>query len=104
PLSNYFFSASSSIVLALSITLVVELVVAKRVAALEAAEPSIDAEPLPDMKLKPAEQRDMVGAGSATVAIFGLLVLAVLPAGSPRGGLRRSRPPDPRSMQSPCRI
>ncbi|SDR91567.1 aminobenzoyl-glutamate transport protein [Brevibacterium siliguriense] len=86
PLSNYYFSASSSIVLALSITLVVELVVAKRVAALEAAEPSIDADPLPDMKLKDSEQRGMIGAGIATVLFFGLLVLAVLPTGSPLRG------------------
>src|SRR5699024_5375166 len=83
PLSNYFFSASSSIVLALSNTMVVELVVAKRAATPEGAEPSIDAEPLPDRKLKPAEQRGMGWAGIATVLFFGLLVLAVLPADSP---------------------
>lgn len=86
PLSNYYFSASSCLVLALSITMVVELVVAKRVAAIEAAEPSIDAEPLPNMKLQFSERRGMLGAGIATVVFFGLLVLAVLPAGSPLRG------------------
>ncbi|MEY9257664.1 aminobenzoyl-glutamate transport protein [Brevibacterium epidermidis] len=86
PLSNYYFSASSSIVLALSITLVVELVVAKRVASLEAVEPSVDADPLPDMKLKLSEQRGMIGAGIATVLFFGLLVLATVPASSPLRG------------------
>ena len=76
----------SSIVLALSITLVVELVVAKRVASLEAAEPSIDADPLPDMELKLSEQRGMIGAGIATVLFFGLLILATVPASSPLRG------------------
>ncbi|EKU48825.1 cryptic aminobenzoyl-glutamate transporter [Brevibacterium casei S18] len=86
PLANYYFSAASSLVLAVSITVVVELVVAKRVAALEAEEPSVDAEPLPSMKLNPAERRGLVSAGIGALVFCALVVLAVLPSGSPLRG------------------
>ena len=86
PLSNYYFSATSSLVLAVSITVVVELIVAKRVAVLEAQEPSIDGEPLPSMGLEKEERRGLIAAGVGALIFFAAVVLAVLPAGSPLRG------------------
>ncbi|WP_261166495.1 AbgT family transporter [Microbacterium sp. Marseille-Q6965] len=86
PLSNYYFSAASSLVLAVSITVVVETIVARRVAILEAQEPSIDGAPLDDMGLSAQERRGLRAAGIALLVFVAALVLAVLPAGSPLRG------------------
>lgn len=86
PLSNYFFSATSSLVLALSITVVTEKVVAKRVAVLEAEEPSVDGAPLEHKPLDAAELRGLRAAGIALVLFIVAVVLAVAPSGSPLRG------------------
>ncbi|WP_291798002.1 AbgT family transporter [Brevibacterium sp.] len=86
PLSNYYFSAISALILAVSITIVVETVVAKRVAALEAAEPSVNAEPLPAMDLQTNERRGMLAAGIATLVFAAAVVLVMVPTGSPLRG------------------
>jgi hypothetical protein len=52
PVSNWYFSAASSLLLAVTITIVTETIVARRVSAMNAAEPELtDTEELPDMSL-----------------------------------------------------
>jgi aminobenzoyl-glutamate transport protein len=87
PVANWYFSAASSLLLAVTITIVTELVVARRVAEMNAAEPELsDVDALPDMSLSAAERtgvrRAMIAGGLYVAAV----VLAVLPAGSPLRG------------------
>lgn len=85
PLANYFFAATSALILALSITIVTETIVAKRVAALEAAEPSLG-DPLPQMALT-REERSGIRAAALTAVVFAALVIAAtVPPGSPLRG------------------
>lgn len=85
PLANYFFAATSALILALSITIVTETIVAKRVAALEAAEPSLG-DPLPQMALT-REERSGIRAAALTAVVFAALVVAAtVPLGSPLRG------------------
>jgi len=86
PLANYFFAATSALVLAVSITIVTETVVARRVAVLEAEEPSLEGEPLPAMQLTPGERSGMVAAAITALVFIAVVVLAVVPTASPLRG------------------
>ncbi|MFD0920666.1 AbgT family transporter [Saccharopolyspora rosea] len=87
PVSNYYFSAVSSVVLAISITVVTELVVARRIAAMNRAEPELtEVEELPDMTLSAAERTGVRRALVVAAAFLAGVVLAVLPSGSPLRG------------------
>ncbi|WP_031468858.1 AbgT family transporter [Sciscionella sediminilitoris] len=86
-LSNYFFSLASAIMLAVVITVVTELVVAKRVNAMDARSPEqIELEELPDMSVSDLERKGIRRAMLAAVIYLGLLVLAMVPSGSPLRG------------------
>jgi aminobenzoyl-glutamate transport protein len=91
PLSNYFFSVASSVLLALVVTVVTEKVIARRVAAMpEEPEP----EDAPEatgaeaggLTLRPEERRGLRNAGLALLAYAALVVAAMTPAGSPLRG------------------
>ncbi|GAA2320492.1 AbgT family transporter [Nonomuraea roseoviolacea subsp. roseoviolacea] len=87
PLANYFFSLASSLVLAATITLVTEKLLARRAEALPADE---DAEALKDdlgeLALRPEERRGLRAALVTLVVFVAAVVLAVLPSGSPLRG------------------
>ncbi|MEV0198065.1 AbgT family transporter [Nonomuraea sp. NPDC050691] len=87
PLANYFFSLASSLVLAATITLVTEKLLARRAEALPADE---DAEALKDdlgeLTLRPEERRGLRAALVTLVVFVAAVVLAVLPSGSPLRG------------------
>ncbi|NUW40569.1 AbgT family transporter [Nonomuraea rhodomycinica] len=87
PLANYFFSLASSLVLAATITLVTEKLLARRAEALPADE---DAEALKDdlgeLALRPEERRGLRAALLTLVVFVAAVVLAVLPSGSPLRG------------------
>ncbi|MBW0102642.1 AbgT family transporter [Pseudonocardia sp. KRD291] len=84
PLSNWFFNIVSSVVLALVITLVTRLVLSKR--------PDLDADAdardddLGRLHLEPAERSALRRSGWVLLGLVALLVVAVLPAGSPLRG------------------
>ncbi|WP_211225453.1 AbgT family transporter [Amycolatopsis nigrescens] len=87
PVSNWYFSAASSLLLAVTITIVTETVVARRVVAMNAAEPELtDVDELPDMSLSAAERTGVRRAVLAGALYAVAVVLAVLPAGSPLRG------------------
>lgn len=85
PLANYFFSICSAVVLAVVITLVTEFVLTKRTEGMAADSDGPD-EQLGEMRLSPAEQRGLRNAGLALLAVVALLVIALVPAGSPFRG------------------
>lgn len=87
PLSNYFFSVTSAVLLALTITIVTELVVTKRVNAANAKEPElVEVEDLPDMSVSDLERKGVRRAMLAGAAYIAALVLAMVPSGSPLRG------------------
>lgn len=103
PLSNYFFSIASSVVLAAVITFVTEKVLAKRVAAMpEEPEPvdepgsgpdsgtqngsSQDSDDAGDLSLRDDERRGLRNAGLALLASAAVVVAAMIPTGSPLRG------------------
>ncbi|WP_209906186.1 AbgT family transporter [Paeniglutamicibacter psychrophenolicus] len=87
PVSNYFFGVVSSLVLAVSITIVTELVVSKRVEAMNKILPDlVDPTGIPDMKLSAIERKAVRKAGIAAAIFMALLVLAVVPQASPLRG------------------
>lgn len=87
PVSNWYFSLASSLLLAITITLVTESVVTRRVAAMNVAEPELtDVEELPDMSLSAAERKGVRRAVLAGALYVLAVVVAVLPAGSPLRG------------------
>lgn len=87
PVATYFFSAVSSVFLAGLITLVVELVLAKRP---EFERPEEDAEPAPAIRLTAVERRAMkLTAGAFALFVAAIAVLVVLP-GSPLMGANGS--------------
>ncbi|MCC5697226.1 AbgT family transporter, partial [Klebsiella pneumoniae] len=85
PLANYFFSICSAVVLAVVITLVTEFVLTKRTEGMAADSDGPD-EQLGEMRLSPAEQRGLRNASLALLAVVALLVIALVPAGSPFRG------------------
>jgi aminobenzoyl-glutamate transport protein len=87
PVSNWYFSAASSLLLAITITLVTETVVARRVAAMDATDPEpAEVEELPDMSLSDAERKGVRRAVLAGALYVVAVVAALLPAGSPLRG------------------
>lgn len=87
PVANYFFGVVSSFVLAISITIVTELIVARRVEAMNKIIPDLaDPAGIPDMRLTAIERRGVRRAGIAAVIFMGLLVLSVVPHASPLRG------------------
>ncbi|MEU9187067.1 AbgT family transporter [Streptomyces sp. NPDC048484] len=87
PVSNWYFSAASCLLLAVVITLVTETVVARRVAAMNATEAELtDVEELPDMTLSADERKGVRRAITAGALYVAAVVLAMLPAGSPLRG------------------
>jgi aminobenzoyl-glutamate transport protein len=91
PLSNYFFSVASSVVLAIVVTVVTEKVIARRVASMpEEPEP----EDAPEtagaeaggLTLRPVERTGLRNAGLALLAYAALVVVAMAPASSPLRG------------------
>ncbi|MFC4560655.1 AbgT family transporter [Nocardiopsis mangrovi] len=85
PVANYYFSAVSSIVLAVLVTLVAEYVLAKRVEGLAIDGEDADAE-LGDMRLSRAERRGLALAGLAVLVVAGVIAAALAPASSPLRG------------------
>jgi aminobenzoyl-glutamate transport protein len=87
PVANWYFSAASCLLLAVTITIVTELVVARRVEAMNEVEPELsDVDALPDMSLSAAERAGVRRAVIAGALYVAAVVLAVLPAGSPLRG------------------
>lgn len=91
PLSNYFFSIASSVVLAAVITLVTEKVLARQVAALPpdtgetAAESGTDADPVA-LDLRPEERRGLRRSGLVFLLFLAAIAAAMIPTGSPLRG------------------
>lgn len=92
PLSNYFFSLASSVVLAAVITFVTEKVLVKRVAALPPEPEELDGETTGkatgdvDLALAPEERRGLRRAAVALVGYLVVIVVAMIPTGSPLRG------------------
>nr|WP_307818854.1 AbgT family transporter [Streptomyces sabulosicollis] len=98
PLSNYFFSLASSVVLAAVITFVTERVLVKRVAALPPEPGETDGEtdggtahaagdtPEVELALAPEERRGLRRAGVTLAVYLAVIVVAMIPAGSPLRG------------------
>ncbi|WP_413804137.1 AbgT family transporter [Streptomyces iranensis] len=92
PLSNYFFSLASSVVLAAVITFVTEKVLVKRVAALppepEEAEGEATGKTTGDVELAlaPEERRGLRRATVALICYLAVIVVAMIPTGSPLRG------------------
>jgi len=85
PLSNYFFSLGSSLVLAAVVTVVTEKVIARRVAAMpEEEDPS--GESAGELTLRQEERRGLRFAGLALLAYAAVIVAAMIPSGSPLRG------------------
>ncbi|GAA3216005.1 AbgT family transporter [Nonomuraea helvata] len=85
PLANYFFSLASSLVLAATITLVTERVLARRVESIP-VDPDAPDDDLGSLALSAEERRGLRAASIALVAFVIVIVAAVLPAGSPLRG------------------
>ena len=85
PTSNYFFGLVSSIVISLTITFVVEKVLAKR-DDLEVDEDAPEDSDEIKMGVDENEVRGMKAAGIASIIFFALLAAALIPAGSPFRG------------------
>ncbi|QOV41058.1 AbgT family transporter [Streptomyces ferrugineus] len=90
PLSNYFFSIGSSLVLAVVITVVTEKVIARRVAAMPEEEepdaPQTAAAPGDSLTLGADERRGLRHAGWAVLAYVAVIVAAMIPGSSPLRG------------------
>ncbi|KPI06465.1 AbgT transporter [Actinobacteria bacterium OK074] len=89
PLSNYFFSIGSSVILAVVVTVLTEKVLARRVEAMpEEPEPTPESiAPAADtLTLTPEERRGLRHAGRALLAYAAVLVAAMIPTTSPLRG------------------
>ncbi|MBL1101545.1 AbgT family transporter [Streptomyces sp. 205] len=87
PLSNYFFSLASSVVLAGVITFVTEKVLVKRVAALPPEPEENTAEPgLGELAQRPEEARGLRRAGLTLLVFLAVVVVMMIPSGSPLRG------------------
>ncbi len=86
PLANYFFGLASSVLVALTITVVVEKVLAKR-PDLAADDDFEDAAPsLTELSITPVQRRGLRAAGLTALAFVAVLVAALIPHGSPFRG------------------
>ncbi|MER5216917.1 AbgT family transporter [Streptomyces sp. NPDC002838] len=97
PLSNYFFSIGSSVVLALVVTVVTEKVIARRVAAMPEEDESVEHETaehetaedegtVDELTLRDEERRGLRRAGLALLVYAALIVAVMIPSGSPLRG------------------
>lgn len=86
PVGNYYFSLGSSVILAATITIVAEKVVARQVEAEPVDEDVEDEVDLSDVTLRPEERRGMRNAGIATLLFTVAVVAAAAPTGSPLRG------------------
>ncbi|MEV0233633.1 AbgT family transporter [Nonomuraea sp. NPDC050786] len=85
PLANYFFSLASSLVLAATITLVTERVLARRVESIP-VDPDAPDDDLGSLALSAEERRGLRAALITLLVFVAVIVAAVLPAGSPLRG------------------
>src|SRR5690606_40715655 len=85
PLANCSCTTYSTVVVAVGVTRVTECVLTKRTEG-RAADSDGPDEQLGEMRLSPAEQRGLRNAGLALLAVVALLVIALVPAGSPFRG------------------
>lgn len=85
PLANYFFGAASSVLIAITITLVVELVLAKR-PDLDADDNDDNGPTLSDLMITNVQRRALRRSGWAAIIFFVVLVAAMLPSTSPLRG------------------
>ncbi|MGW1682231.1 AbgT family transporter [Saccharopolyspora sp. NPDC002376] len=85
PLANYFFSIGSALFLAVVITLVTEFVLTKRTEDMNADGDGPD-EQLGEMQLSAIERRGLRNSGLTLLAVLALLVVALVPSGSPFRG------------------
>ncbi|MGW1026438.1 AbgT family transporter [Streptomyces sp. NPDC002577] len=87
PVANYYFSLASSVLVALVITIVTEKVLARR-PDLETDEPSseLEAAELTEVEVSAAERRALRVTGLVALAFVAVLVLVMLPSGSPLRG------------------
>lgn len=83
PLANYFFSLVSSLVLAATITVVTERVLARRVESMPVDPEAPSGDDLGTLALSASERRGLRAAAIALVVYVAAVVAAVLPAGSP---------------------
>ncbi|CEA08831.1 p-aminobenzoyl-glutamate transport protein [Arthrobacter saudimassiliensis] len=86
PLSNYFFSLASSVVVALVITIVVEKVLSKRPDLASDDDAEDDGASLADLRIGARERRALRAAGIAAVAFIALAVGVLVPESSPFRG------------------
>ncbi|WP_210589997.1 AbgT family transporter [Streptomyces sp. GESEQ-35] len=86
PLSNYFFSLGSSLVLAVVITVVTEKVIARRVAAMPEEDASEDSGGAAELTLSDEERRGLRRALWALLGFAALIVAAMIPSSSPLRG------------------
>ncbi|GCB49447.1 aminobenzoyl-glutamate transport protein [Streptomyces sp. NL15-2K] len=102
PLSNYFFSIGSSVVLAAVVTVVTEKVIARRVAAMPEEDETTedgtpedgtpeddspeDGETVDQLTLRDEERRGLRRAGLALLVYAALIVAVMIPSGSPLRG------------------
>ena len=86
PLSNYFFSLASSVVIALTITLVVEKVLSRRPDLASDDDAEDTGGQLADLRIGARERRALRITGLAAVGFIALIVLALVPESSPFRG------------------
>lgn len=86
PLANYFFSAASSVVIALTITLVVELVLSKRPDLQADAVDDGAAPTLSGLRIDDTQRHALRRTGIAALVFLGLLAATLIPAWSPFRG------------------
>lgn len=85
PLANYFWAAASSVILAITVTIVVELVLAKRPGLSADVDPS-SIEENARLELDPTEKRGLIAALAALVVLVIVVIAILAPADSPFRG------------------
>lgn len=85
PLANYFFSLASSVLIALTITIVVEKVLSKR-PDLEADEEHRTQPTVAELGITDLQRKGMRRAGITAVVFLGVLAAAMIPSASPLRG------------------
>ena len=86
PLSNYFFSLASSVVVALTITLVVEKVLARRPDLESDADAETDGAALTDLRIGARERRALRFTGVAALLFIAAVAAVLIPESSPFRG------------------
>lgn len=82
PLANYWFGLASSVVVALVITAVVELVLAKRPDLAEDTDHGIEEVSRESLQITPVQRRGLIASGITGVAFIALIVVIMIPANS----------------------